>query len=93
MSKALCTVGQNIKRNAPTYFYTNYRTEIKLVPVIIDYCLLQFVAIKFFSGIRLHGGSQPNFNFFNVNSQIFQRNRKVYLTNLERNFLTFLSLV
>ena len=26
-------------------------------------------------------GSLPNFNFFNVNSQIFQQNRKVYLSN------------
>ena len=32
-------------------------------------------------------GSQPNFNFFNVIPQIFQRNRKVHLTYcLETNF-------
>ena len=32
-------------------------------------------------------GSLPNFNFFNVNPQIFQRNRKVHLSNyLETNF-------
>ena len=54
------------------YPYTNYRAEMKLVPIIIDYCLLQFDALKFFLGVRLHGGSLPNFNFFNVNPQIFQ---------------------
>ena len=42
---------------------------------------------KFFLGVRLHGGSHPNFNFFNVNPQIFQRNLKVHLKNcLETNF-------
>ena len=74
------------KRNAFIYFNTNY-TEMKLVPIIIDYCLLEFDALKFFLGVRLHGGSQPNFNFFNVNPQIFRLNRKVRLTNcLETNF-------
>ena len=59
------------KRNTPIYFDTNYRTEMKLVPIIMDYCLLQFDILKFFLGVRLHGGgSQPNFNFFNVNPQI-----------------------
>ena len=33
------------------------------------------------------GGSPPNFNFFNINPQILQRNRKVHLSNcLETNF-------
>ena len=60
---------------------------MKLVPIVMDYCLLQFYALIFFLEVRLHGGSQPNFNFFNVNPQIFQRNRKVHLTNcLETNF-------
>ena len=68
------------------YFNTMYRTEMKLVPIIMDYCL-QFDALKFFLGVRLHGGSQPNSNFFNVNPQIFQRNRQVHLSNcLETNF-------
>ena len=44
----------------------------------MDYCLLQLDALKFFLGARLQGGSQPNFNFFNVNTQIWQRNRKVH---------------
>ena len=58
------------KRNAPIYFNTKYRIEMKLVPIIIDDCLLQFDALKFFLGIRLHGRSLPNFNFFNVNPEI-----------------------
>ena len=59
------------KRNTPIYFNTNYHTEMKLVPIIMDYCLLYFDAVKFFLSVRLNGGSQPNFNFFNVNPQIF----------------------
>ena len=50
----------------------NYRTEMKLVPIIIDYCLLQFDALKFFLGVRLHGGSLSNFNFFNVTPKFFK---------------------
>ena len=60
---------------------------MKLVPMIMDYCLLQFDAVKFFFRVRLHGGSLPKFKFFNVNPQIFQQNRKAYLSNwLETNF-------
>ena len=66
------------KRNIPIYFNTNYRREMKLVPIIMDYCLLQFDALKFLLGVRLQGGSQPNFNYFNVNPQIFQLNLKVH---------------
>ena len=72
-----CTVGQK-KRNTPIYFNTNYHIEMKLVPIIMEQCLLQFDALKFFFGLRLHERSLPNFNFFNVNPQIFQRNRKVH---------------
>ena len=43
------------KRSPPIYFNANYRTEIKLIPINMDYCLLQFVALNFFSGMRLHG--------------------------------------
>ena len=84
----LYIVGQK-KRNTPVYFNTSYGTEMKLVPIIMDYCLLQFKALKIFLGVCVHGGegSQPNFNFFNVNPHIFQQNRKVHLTNcLETNF-------
>ena len=60
---------------------------MKLLPVIMDYCLLQFDALNFFLEVHLHGGSLPNFNFFKVNPQIFQRNRKVHLSNcLQTNF-------
>ena len=56
------------KRNTPIYFNTNYRTETKLVPIIMDYYLLQFYALKFFVGVRLlalaiiptSNGSQTN---------------------------------
>ena len=80
------TVGPK-KKNAPIYFNRNYCTEIKLEPIIMDYCLLQFVALKLFLEMRLHGRSLLNFHFFNVNPQIFQRNRKVHLSNCqETNF-------
>ena len=59
------------KRNTLIYFNTNYRTKMKLVPIITDYCLLQFDALKFFLVARLHGRSLPNFNFLNVNPQFF----------------------
>ena len=35
-----CTVVQRKKRITPIYFNTNYRREMKLVPIIKDYCLL-----------------------------------------------------
>ena len=44
------------KKKTPIYFNTNYCTEMKLVPTIMDYCLLQFDSLKFFLGVRLHGG-------------------------------------
>ena len=59
------------KRNNNTYFNTNYRTEMKLMPIIMDYCLLQFDILQFLLEVRLHGESLPNFNLFNVNPQIF----------------------
>ena len=66
----LCTVGQKRKKKT-IYFNKNYRTEMKLVRIIKHYCLLQFDALNFFLGMRLYGESLPNFNFFNVNPQIF----------------------
>ena len=42
---------------------------------------------KIFPTVRLHGGSLPNFIFFNLNSQIWQRNCKVHYSNcLDTNF-------
>ena len=32
--------GKKKKRNTPIYFNTNYRKEMILVPIIMDYCLL-----------------------------------------------------
>ena len=91
------TIGQKKKRNIPIYFKLNYRTEMKLVPLIMDYCLLQFDGLNFFRNASAWGVSTyrlsfnffnfNNFNFFNVNPQIFQRNRKVHLTKcLKTNF-------
>ena len=34
------------KRNDSIYFNTNYRTEMKLLPIIMDYCRLQFNVLK-----------------------------------------------
>ena len=31
---------QQQKKNIPIYLNTNYRTEMELVPIIMDYCLL-----------------------------------------------------
>ena len=85
--KFKCTVGQNKTKHPYLFHYIYYRTGMKLVTITMDYCLLQFDALKIFLGVHLHEDSQPNFNFFNANIQIFQRNRKVNLTNcLEINF-------
>ena len=45
------------------YFNTNYRTEMKLVLINMDYGLLQFDALKFSSAVRLHGESLPKIYF------------------------------
>ena len=75
------------KRNTHIYFNTNYCTEMKLVQIIMDYCLLQFDALKFILRVRLHGGFLFNFYFIKVNPQIFQRNCKIHHSNsLETNF-------
>ena len=75
------------KRNTPIYFNANYHREMKLVPLMLDYCLLQFDALKFFLGVHLYEGPVSNFNFFNLNSQIFQWIHKVHLSNCpEINF-------
>ena len=44
---SMCTVGQKKKGTPPTNSNTNYRREMKLLPINMDYCLLQFGAIKF----------------------------------------------
>ena len=57
-------MGQKNKKKTHIYFNTNYRTEMKLVPINMDYCLLQFDALIFFLGVRLHGVTLTNFDFF-----------------------------
>ena len=42
---------------------TNYRREMKHVPVNIDYNLFQFDTSKFVIGVHPLGGSVPNLNF------------------------------
>ena len=42
-------------KNTPINSTTNYRTEIKLIPIDVDYRLIQFDALKVFLGILLHG--------------------------------------
>ena len=44
------------KQNTSIYFNTNYLRDTKLVQIIIDYCLLQFDALKIFLRVHLHGG-------------------------------------
>ena len=58
------------KMNTPISSNANYRREMKFVPINMNYGLLQFDALKFVLGVRLHGRSLPNFNFFSVNPQI-----------------------
>ena len=48
------------KRNTIIYFNTNYRKGMKVVPIIVDYCLLQFDALNVFLGVCLLLGSLPN---------------------------------
>ena len=75
------------KKNAHINSNGNYHREMKLIPINMHHCLFQFVAINFFLGVRLYGGSLPNLNFFNVNPQIRQRNRKVHRSNChDKNF-------
>ena len=64
------------KRKTPINSNANYRKEMKLVPINMNYCQLQFDALKFFLGLRLNKLSLPNFILFNVNPHISQRNRK-----------------
>ena len=70
------------EKETPVFIATEiYCTEMKLVPIIMDYCLHQFYALNFFLGFRLLGWSLLNFNFFSVYPKIFQRNRKIHLSN------------
>ena len=55
----LCTVAQKKKKKkkkTPINFNSNYRREMKLLPINTDYCLLQFDVQNFFLGVHLRGG-------------------------------------
>ena len=80
--------------NTPINSNTNYHREMKHGPINMDYCLLQFDALKFFLGVLLHRGSLPNFNFLNVNFQI-ENNIVKFTTQIAwiKIFTTFLTLV
>ena len=56
-----CTVSKNKikKRNTPIYFDADYRTEMKLVSIIMYCCLLQFDSLNFFLEINLHDDLDP----------------------------------
>ena len=78
----ICTDGQK-RGGAPINFNTNCSREIKLLPIN---CLLQFHTLNVFLGIRLHAESLSNIIFFNVNPQIWLRNRKFHYSDcLDRN--------
>ena len=49
---------QSVKKKGtpPINSVTNYRREMKLIPINMDYSLLKFDALKFFLGVPLHGG-------------------------------------
>ena len=57
----MCRVEQ--KKNTPSNLNTNYRTEMKFVPMNMEY-LLSFDTLKFYLRVRLHGESLTDFNFF-----------------------------
>ena len=60
-NRVLCGDGQKKKKNIPINSKTNYRREMKVVPINMDYCLPQFNALKFVLGVSLHAGSLRNF--------------------------------
>ena len=52
---------------------------MKLVPINMDYHLFQLDALKLFLEVRLHGASQPNFSFLEVNFTIWLQNLMGYI--------------
>ena len=55
--KIIVQLVKNIKQNIPINSNANYRKEMKFVLIDMDYCLLEFDALNFFLGVRLHGVS------------------------------------
>ena len=70
-------VGQK-KRSTSINSNTNYRREIKLAPINMDSSIPCF---KILLRLRLLGRFLTNFNFFNVNPEIRQSNRKCLRSN------------
>ena len=78
------------KQNTPIYSNINYREEMKFVPMIMDYCLLQFDASKFSVGVHLHGRFLPILLCFQCKFlQISQRNPKIVCIQVFKTFLSF----
>ena len=50
---------QSIKKKKPINSNTRYRRKVKLVPINMNYCLLQFDALKSFL-ILIFQGKPPN---------------------------------
>ena len=67
---------QSIKKNGEQPHYFQYSLSYRM-----NFCLLQFDAIKLLLVVFLRGGSLPTSNFFSVNPEIWQRNHKVNRSN------------
>ena len=82
----------HLKKTTPFNSSTNYRREIKLVRINMDYCLLQFDDLKFFFGVRLHGGWSL---IFSMQTPKFDNEIIKFTSQIawKQNFTTFLTLV
>ena len=63
----VCQKKKRRRRNIPNNSKTNYRREIKLIPINMD--LLQFEILSVFLGVHLHRGFLLNFNSFQCKPQ------------------------
>ena len=82
-----CTVSQKKKKKHPYLF--QYKLSYRNGTGTNHHGLLltSVWCFKIFLRGQFTWGSLPNFNFFSVNPQIFQRSRKVHLSNcLKTNF-------
>ena len=74
---------------------TNYRREMKLVPISVDYCLLQFHTLKFYLGVHLHRGlALTSINFFSAIPPNFDNEIVKFTTHITwiEILITFLKL-
>ena len=84
------------KKNIPINYNTNYRRQMKLVPISMDYRLLQFDALKFFLRVRLHGGGGLYLTLtFSMKTPKFFNGIVKFTSQIawKQNFTTFLTLV